>query len=75
MMKIRYRDYTPTMKILYWGTIIFVLINIICLVLTLNPGIIPGGQFFIGLIVSMLLACFFLIVLTIKILKMKNADK
>ncbi len=74
-MKIRYRDFTTTMKVLYWGTVIFVLINIICLVLIFNPGIMPGGQFFIGLIISMLLACLFLILLTIKLWKMKNAEK
>lgn len=71
-MKIRYKDFSTSMKALYWSCIALIMINITCLIFTLIPDIIPGGNFFIGMVISSVLTCFFLIVLALKRVKMKN---
>ena len=75
MMKTRYKNYTASMKALFWGSVVLTLINIICLVLTLIPGIAPGGQFFIGSAISLFLTLILLSILAQKIFNMNQREK
>jgi hypothetical protein len=75
MMKIRYKDYTVSMKALFWGSGVLILINIICLILTWIPGIMPGGQLLIGSAISLVLTVIILILLTVKRGKMNKEEK
>lgn len=74
-MKIRYKGFTTLMKALFWGSVVLTLINFTCLFITMNPSIIPGGQFFIGSAISLFLTCVLLTVLAVKILRMNRRDK
>jgi hypothetical protein len=74
-MKNRYKEFTASMKALFWGAVVLTLISIICLVLTLIPNNALGGIFFILSPISLFLTCILLLILAAKIWEMEKREK
>lgn len=63
----RYKEFTPSMKVILWAAVVLTLIGLVCLFLAMNPINPFWGRFLIGSAISMPLAAMLIIILTAKI--------
>jgi Zn-dependent protease len=74
-MKNHYKEFTPSMKALLWGTVVLTLINIVCFVLTLIPNNPFGGRILIGSVICGFLTVILIVPLAVKIQTMNMKKK
>jgi cytochrome b561 len=68
-----YKNFTPSMKVLFWLAGVLILINFVCLVLMLFTNI--GAKLLIASIITMPLTVILVLILAAKQWAMNNRDK